>query len=70
MITQLVTSSNVRPQPLQISSPFVVEQIAIQGVSRIATLAPTRKAKTEIEAIAFVALLLFPQCPCQKLNDL
>jgi len=33
MITQWFTSSKVRPHPLQMSSPFVVEQIAMHGVS-------------------------------------
>ncbi len=32
---QRCTSSKVRPQPLQLSSPWLVEQIAMQGVSGV-----------------------------------
>ena len=32
---QCCTSSNVRPQPLQMSSPWLVEQIAMQGASGV-----------------------------------
>jgi hypothetical protein len=33
MAVQRCTSSKVRPQPLQSASPWLVEQIAMQGVS-------------------------------------
>ena len=32
---QSCTSSKVRPQPLHISSPWLVEQMAMQGVSGV-----------------------------------
>jgi len=32
---QCCTSSKVRPQPLQTSSPWLVEQIAMQGASGV-----------------------------------
>ncbi|MCY1310760.1 hypothetical protein D9M70_609860 [compost metagenome] len=35
MAGQYCTSSKVRPQPLHSSSPWLVEQIAMQGVSGV-----------------------------------
>ena len=36
------TSAKVRPQPLQTSSPWLVEQIAMQGASGIVAYQPSQ----------------------------
>ena len=41
---QCCTSSKLRPQPLQVSSPWLVEQIAMQGVSGVVSYQASQAA--------------------------
>ena len=45
MAGQCCTSSNVRPQPLHRSSPWLVEQMAMQGVSGVVSYQPSQASR-------------------------
>ena len=55
---QRCTSSKVRPQPLQTSSPWLVEQIAMQGASGVVAYQASQASRAAAGIDVLVALAL------------